>query len=160
MQKELFKRKELLEEIRRFQANQFEEIDVAKRAVQSIMATASIIVSVVAAFIATNYNACAPSCIGGLKVAAIFYIILVGVSVKSLSPLTLRTPMEMSLKNMEVYYRRYKTEIPFMNRVIDRYLVAIQENQSAVDKRKSLATWAGLLLGLMVFFLLLPQLGG
>ena len=160
MQKELFKRKELLEEIRRFQSNQFGEIDVAKNAVRSIMTTASLIVSLVAAFVATNYQACDSACMGGLKVVAVFYVLLIVVSVWSLYPVTLRTPLEMSEKNMELYYKSYKTEVAFMNRVINRYLVAIHENLRVVQKRKLLAAWAGLLFGLMVLFLLLPQLGG
>jgi hypothetical protein len=160
MQKELFKRMELLEEIRRFQSNQFAEIEVAKSAVRNIMGTASVIVSVVAAFL-TATQSCNPTCVGNMKIVSVLFGLLVIISVWSLSPATLRTPIEISQKNIDIYYKskRYKTEIAFIERIINRYLAAVEENLAIVGSRKKLAAAAGLVFGLMIFLLFI-SLGG
>lgn len=148
-----FEQKELLEETRRFQTNQFDEVEVARNTVKENLKTASLILSVSAAFIGANMNGCEVGCLQGFTNSIYIYVLLVGISIWALLPVSLRTPVEMSEENLRIYYRVYETKAALTERLINRYLVSINNNRIPVERIKRLALFSGLLLGLMILSL-------
>jgi hypothetical protein len=139
----------MLEEVRNQLREQFDSVAVAKTTARSMLSAASLILAIIGAFsIGSSPN----TWNGGIVAALILFVALIIVVAIALSPVKLKTPVEMTKGNIKLYYKLSGNNL--IDTLVDQHLKVMKENEPKVKRKVSLAQLSGVLLGLIVVMLI------